>query len=192
MLNAMFKRDPVTSTTYYPAKTNWDDLRFPISGLKVPSVATAPGIDLDDGMALFETGKTTLVTGFAQIPHDWWEGRPMKPHVHFECMTDQPGNISMQLDYKIADIKGLYPEIWDTFSVVIPANLTPNLHDIFGSGSLPLTGYHLSAGIKFRIWRQGTFAVGPFADTYLGDWKLLEYDLHYERDKVGSGLEYSI
>jgi hypothetical protein len=188
----MLLRDPETTTLYYPQRSNWDDLRFPTYALKVPAQSDAPLPDPDDGNLLFTSTKDSMVTGFAQIPHDWWKGRAMKPHVHFECMDASAGNISMKVDYKMANIGELFPAAWTEVQVIIPANGVPLLHDIFGNALLDLTGYRLSAGIKFRVWRLGATGAGAYEDTYDADWKLLEYDLHYERDKVGSGEEYSI
>jgi hypothetical protein len=192
MLNAMFKRDTYSTTLYYPHKSNWDDLRFASAALFVPG--SGPPLSKDeDGALLLPNNQDSVITGIAQIPHDWWKGRAMKPHVHYECMGDPgvlpAGNMVGKLEYQAADVNGSFSGTWDTSDVIIPLDGVLLKHNIFGDPrELPLNNFSLSAIIKFRIWRMGTDEL----DTYTGDWKLLEFDLHYERGQVGSGQEYSI
>lgn len=177
--------------TPYHRLPGWDDLRFPATGLNPPGLVSDPDIDSDDGLPLFDAASTELMTVLAQMPHGWVEGSKIIPHVHWTKTTSASGNVLWRFEYQVANVGDAFPGSWtqiDATSTVpgTPDNNNANEHLISSFGTLDMSGCEISCILKMRISRVG----GDASDTYGADAKLLEFDIHYERDSDGSGGEF--
>lgn len=169
----------------------WDDLRSPASGINPTGPAAPPGIDTNDGTLLFDAAGTEVVSVILQMPHSWKQGSDIKPHVHWTKSTSAAGNVYWRLEYQIASVNGVFPGSWTTLnttttSPVASDDNTADRHLISDFGTISMAGYTASCMLKCRVSRIG----GDVLDTYGADAKLLEFDIHYLVDSLGSGGEF--
>jgi len=158
--------------------TVWEDLRFPAQGINPPGQVSDPDIDTD-GTLLFDKAGTELVAGVAQLPHSWKEGSAVSAHVHW-CPTDaDTGDVKWQLEYSVASINGVFPGD-TTISVLDTAAGTAETHQMAVFSDISLTGHTISCIMKWKLSRIGG------DDDYNADARLLEFDIHYEIDSIGS------
>jgi len=187
MKRVCLQQDKPTSTLYYNLDSNWDDLRFPSTGLNPAGQVSPPGIDSEDGGLLFDDNSTEIIAGFGQMPHSWKMGSTIKPHVHWQATNDNAGDVLWRLDYKIANAESAFPADWVSDDLVVSSIEDEDFQMVRGFTPIDMSGKTLSCVIKFRVKRVG----GDELDTLTGDAKLLEFDLHYEIDSVASGKEFT-
>ncbi|MDB4786310.1 hypothetical protein OAG36_01100 [bacterium] len=176
----------LTTTLYYSEESNWDDLKFPATAINPPGAASDPDRDSADGTLLFDAGGTELVVGIAQLPHAWREGSPLRPHVHWAPTDANSGDVLWRFSYDIANVNGVFAGSYTDMDILAAADGNALKHQIKGFGDLYMSSYTLSCIIKWKLARIG----GDGTDTYSADSRLLEFDIHYEADSVGSGLEF--
>jgi hypothetical protein len=165
----------------------WDDLRFPAQGVNPPGVASDPDVDTSDGTLLFDDGSTEVIMGIAQMPHTWKPQSNIRPHIHWTPISTNTGDVYWQLDYKIAEVGGVFPGSWTTLNVADTAAGTAGTHQVAGFGSISMTNYtRESLVIIWKVSRIG----GDAADTHTGDAKFLEFDIHYQSNKLGTVTEF--
>lgn len=181
------EKDPGTSTIRYPDHTNWEDLRFPATGINPPGGASDPDIDTSDGALLFDKASTEVIAGIAQMPHSWIEGSVIIPHIHWAPMDTDAGNVYWRFEYNIANVKDSFAAAYTALNIQEASDLVVLGHQVVGFGSIDMTGMKLSSVIKWKLSRIG----GDALDTYDDDAKLYEVDFHYQIGSVGSGEEYS-
>jgi hypothetical protein len=172
----------------------WDDLRFPAGGLNLPGGSLAPGVEDWTGALLFDAAATEAVVAWAQMPHSWIEGTTIVPHVHWSKTTSAAGNVAWQMGYRIFPIgSGTFsvPPVLGDFTILpvasSPISATPDSntagqHLITNLGDIDLSGNGISTMICVQIGRVG----GNAADTYGADARLMEFDIHYRRNSLGS------
>jgi hypothetical protein len=165
----------------------WEDLRFPAQAINPPGGVNDADIDTDDGALLFDDNNVEQVLGIAQLPHAWKEGTEIRPHVHYECIDTSTGDVVLNFVYSMAKGNGEFSSIATAISTVSMDGVV-NTHRIAGLADIDMVGYNISTIIKWKIIRQATDA----GDTYGSDFKLLEFDIHYQVDKrfPGSPQEY--
>jgi len=185
MKNVHLKQDPITSTIYFNEKSNWDDLRFPATQINIQGVVDDPDVDSEDGTFLFANNVTDIIKLIAQLPHGILRDSKVYPHIHWQATTSSIGDVFWRLEYQIASIAGSFPGSWTALDILGHTTNNANRHLFSGFDPIDLSGYDLSSIIKFRLSRHGTEAT----DTYNSDAKLLEFDVHYQKDSVGSGQQ---
>lgn len=178
-------------TIILDADGKWDDIRSPATGINPTGPASPPGVDADDGGLLFDAASTEVCSVYVQMPHAWKQGSVIVPHVHWSKTTSASGNVYWRLEYKIANVDGTFPGSWTTANVtatspVISDTNTADKHLVSDFGEIDMTGYTASCMLKCRVSRIG----GDALDTYGADAKLLEFDVHYLVDSLGSGGEF--
>ena len=169
----------------------WDDLRFPAGAANPPGLASDPAFDTTNGGYLFDATGTEVLFFQAQMPHAWKEGSIIRPHVHWQKTTSAAGDVYWQLDYKKAPIGAVMDAAFTTLSVATTVGGTPDNdlageHLISSFGDVDMSGNELSDMLLIKLSRIG----GNAADTYGADARLLEFDIHYQRDSAGSGREF--
>jgi hypothetical protein len=175
-----------------PALTDavWDDLRFPAQGINPPGAATDPALENTTGCWLFnQTGAHTLA-GIAQMPHMWKEGSTLSPHAHVTATSSGAGNTVWQLEYQIKDIGETFDFTagWTAATpVTVATSGVDGKHAVIEFADIPMTGKHISCLIHWKLSRLGSDA----ADTYGDQVRLLEFDIHYQIDSMGSAQEYT-
>lgn len=165
----------------------WDDIR--IAGLAIKTNASAPElIALSGGLLIYGfDGNATLEQGYfvIQMPHTYKTGTDLHPHVHWAKSVDATGNVVWFLEYALADINAAYPST-TTISAVCTAAVGAWIHtksDLPVISSPSITG--ISSMLVGRLYRNPADAL----DTYEFDAGLLEFDIHYQVDGIGSDTE---
>ena len=170
----------------------WDDLRFPAALANPAGSVTPPNYDTTNGGLLFDAASTEMIFLQAQMPHAWFEGSSIKPHVHWQKTTSAAGDVLWQLEYKMAPIGEVMDAAFTTLQVSstvagTPDSDTANEHLLSSFGEIDMTDYTLSHMILMKLSRIG----GDAADTYGADARLLEFDIHFKIDWWGSEAEYT-
>lgn len=178
------------ATHYYP-QAQWDDLRFPASGINPPGAVSDPDRDPDDGMLAFDAAATEVVAIQVIFPHNYKQGTTVRPHVHWMKTTSAAGDVKWRLEYKVFDPNEVLPGAWTTLDVTSAAAGTPdtdtaNKHLISEFGPIGLDSSGVAPALIMKLSRIG----GDAADTYGADAKLIEFDIHYLIDTWGSGAEF--
>jgi len=174
----------MSGSIVYP-DTLWDDLRFPSNAVNPPGLVSDPDVDTNDGTYLFDAASTELLFFMAQMPHAWKEGSAIHPHVHWEPMSTNGGNVLWRFSYQVANIGGVFSGAWTDLDVLDAGAGVLLTHQLAAWASVSMSGLTLSAMIKMKVSRIG----GDGTDTFTADAKLLEFDLHYEIDAPGSREE---
>jgi hypothetical protein len=122
-----------------------------------------------------------------QMPHAWKEGTDIHPHLHWMKTTNGTGNVVWRLEYRWVPIGEVMDATWkesiraNTMPVTPDSNtafkhLMTEFDDISGQGK------QLSDMLLILLSRNANTA----ADTYTGASAFLEFDIHYEVDRLGS------
>ena len=168
--------------------TVWGDERVPLeraklAGENVPvysqfktdggGSAGVYAYDFDDGDEIFLA---------VQLSHKWKEGSIIYPHVHLASATDGTGKkTKLTLEYVWASKD-------DTFGNTTIVNRDVDLstaykHLLFDipAAGIDGTGHTISSILMCRIARNAADS-----DNFTGDIFILEFDVHYQVDTVGS------
>lgn len=174
-----------------PGLLVWEDLRFPATAINPPGAASDPDWDASNGGWLFDAGGTEVLYVLAQLPHSWAEGTTLHPHVHWEKSTSAAGNVLWQLRYQWSPIGKVRESLvtLNSTTVKFPSTdpNTANLQMITELGHIQATGKNVSDMLVMRLERVG----GNAADTYGADARLLEFDIHFQKNALGSEIEYT-
>lgn len=170
----------------------WDDLRFPAQAINPAGAVAPPGVDTTEtdfpGTLLFDAGTPEMVAGVAQMPHGYRIGSPIYPHIHWAKTTSASGGVVWHFYYRIVSRTGA-SGAWVGPVVGVdelPHADTADREAITTFGAIPATGIGLSQMLAWRIYRKAD----DVADTYAADARLLEFDIHYQKDSIGSGGEF--
>lgn len=170
----------------------WDDLRFPATAVNPPGLGSDPDFDTTNGGYLFDASSTELVFFAAQMPHQWREESTIRPHVHWQKTTSATGNVYWRMEYKWAPKNTVMDAAFTTLNVTSTVSATPDTdeadkHLISSFGDITASGKGLSDMLMIKISRIG----GDAADTYNSDCRLLEFDIHYRSNSLGSVAEFA-
>jgi hypothetical protein len=170
----------------------WDDLRFPAQGINPTGGVADPSVDSVEGSfpgtLLFSASATNMIAGVAQLPHAYLIGSDLRPHIHWAKTTSASGNVVWHFYYRIWNRNGV-ADAWVGPSVGSDEIMTGDIADREGIttfDSIPGALLSLSHMMSWKIYRIG----GDGADTYGGEARLLEFDIHLQKDSSGSGAEF--
>lgn len=174
------------------AAATWDDLRAPAAGINPPGAASDPDIDQLTGHALFADNGTEALAVFFQMPHIWVEGSQLRPHIHW--IKEGAGDVLWQLDYKWYNAGDEWPSAYTTIQTTSVSTEYGEVSPAVDVGTISAfpaisgSGKRISSMLECRFGRIG----GDAADTYTGDARMVEMDIHYLRlGGWGSEAEYS-
>ena len=178
----------------------WDDLRI------VPGAFTFQGgsdptlVDWQPGGAgatfqVYAFGKGNEVFATTQMPHEYKEGSDLMFHIHWtpkdRGVAEGSVKVGWKVDYSISNIDGTFgasatADFSDTCSG------TDHKHELTDSVLVSGTGLTVSHIVMLRIYRSDTGA----DDTWVGTTAaqspaLLEFDIHYLKNSIGSDIETS-
>lgn len=165
----------------------WDDLKAPATAIN-PTGSPSPATpSTTDGSLLFGASPTNVVVVWFQLPHDYVEGSNIRVHIHWAKASASPmtGTVNWQMQYKWANVGDIMP----SFSSLITAEEkvankdTAELHALASFGEVAGTGKTISSMICIYLQR-------TTGDTFAGDAKLFEIDIHYQRNIYSSKEEY--
>lgn len=186
----------------YNVGPSWDDIRVSALAGKI-GVGSPPAFTkiLDDGAGsagvfayLFDdTADEQLFFG-VQMPHDWKMGSTINFHVHWMPVANGGAgeNVSWGLEYSLQEVGVTFPNTTIIYGDVSIPNetLVANRHYLTEIGEIDMSGITtISTMLICRIFRDATSTGGT--DDYGDDAALLEMDFHYQRDDLGSRLEYT-
>jgi len=180
--------DPVDGVWLTGDGTLWEDLRVPLetgktAGSNVPTFEQI----VDDGSGSagvfaynFDDGDEIWLS--VQMPHAWKIGSTIYPHLHWAAEGDaSTKNVGLGIEYTWTNIGAdISATTIVTRDVAGGTALSQQIHDVPSTG-WDGTGKTLSSIILCRIFRQAAAA-----DNYTGGVFLLEFDVHYELDSLGS------
>ena len=170
-------------------KLFWDDLKFPATGINPPGAAADPTLNTTNGLLEFSATTTNTVAVQVQMPHAWFEGSTISPHVHWRKKTAGAGNVMWELKYEFQNIGGTFTDSPTTATVStasVGGNDTALVHSLSSFGDVSMRDKRISCMGLLTISRLG----GDAADTYTGVAQLLEFDIHYQIDTFGSIPEF--
>ena len=176
--------------------TVWTDYVTPLTKATFGGAANDPTLTkiFDDGAGsggvwalVFGDGDEVLVT--VQMPHSWKLESTIFPHIHIVCLTDvtPTDHFAIEFEYTWCDQDEDFAanttlETIDEIDTGINTQYKHQLVNIPTAG-IDGTGHTLSSILMCRIKR-----VAASTDNYAGGIAILDFDVHYEIDTVGSRL----
>jgi len=173
--------------------TVWDDYVTPITRATFGGAANDPTLTklADDGAGstgvwalVFGDGDEVLVT--IQMPHSWKEGTTIYPHIHWMATTDvdPADNFDIDFEYWWADIGEDFPANTTLTNVEISTGANTQWQhqasNVTAAG-IDGSGHTISSVLLCRIER-----VAAAGDNYAGGIVIKDFDVHFEKDTVGS------
>jgi hypothetical protein len=161
--------------------TVWDDLSWSAQQLKSIGVATdLPDYDKTNLGLLFPDNDTTENIGIVgQMLHDWKQGSSIYPHVH--VIQTSADTSRWKLKYRVYNRGATVPTVWSVISSTTKEYTwsTGSLHQVINFPAISMTSKTISCNIDMVIYRDP-------ADAITGDVLLKYFDIHYEKDGLGS------
>jgi hypothetical protein len=168
----------------------WEDLRTPANTISLRGVGADPDWDAFlgagdikclrfDGAGALEEVQITL-----QLPHSYSQGTDLYPHVHWVPVDANAGNVRWSLEYSWANIDAVHGAS-TTIHVIDAAAGTAWTHQKAYFAAITGTGKEISSMFMARLYRDS----GHGDDTYASDAALLEFDIHYQLNALGSENE---
>ena len=170
-------------TIFFDGGAGWDDLDFPVQGVKINPATSKPDIDFANVDILFDDSSNETVVGAGQAPHETMLSGVWYPHLHWTQSAS--GVVKWKLEYKFWDIGDSEPAAFTTLTTVKVSHAysSGNLGQVSYFDAINIDGFGISFNIKIRVTRMADDA----ADTMVGDAKFGTFDFHYRKDSFGSG-----
>ena len=121
----------------------------------------------------------------AQMPHNWRKGTNVIPHVHWTTNEDTSGDngetVIWGIEHVIGEVGGSF-----TSPATVEATHTLDAVDknnksiVTGLAEIDMSAFTLSTILAMRLYRKA------LTDTWDKQAYLLEFDLHYQIDGLGS------
>jgi hypothetical protein len=178
--------------------TVWDDLRivpgaFTFLGVGDPTLSAWQPAGSGATFRVYKFQKDNEAFASCQMPHGYKEGSDLYFHLHWtpaDRGNEESGNtVGWKVDYTIANTDGTFPSS-STADLSDTCSGTDDEHELTSSVQVSGTGLTLSHIIMLRIYRSDTGT----DDTWVGTTAaqspaILEFDIHFEKDTVGSRQE---
>lgn len=166
--------------------TSWEDLKAPSTAINPVGLASPPSRNSTTGLLDFAAAGTNTCAIAIQMPHSWKLESTISPHIHLWYPDANAGNSVWKLEYQIAKIGGAFAGSYTSDTKTFAAPEVANQHQLHSFDDIAMTGIDgVSAMIVILLSRLG----GEAADTYAADLPLLEFDVHYQVDSLGSDEE---
>lgn len=177
----------ITNSTFSP--TVWDDIN--VAGTQLATGATAPSLGnygtAAIQMPLFQASAVNDQAFLTvQLPHSYKIGTAIYPHIHWCPDTTATGAVVWQYIYTWQDIYGPTNAVT---TVNITNHITTNQQWVTQIAAFPAvtqTNMGISSQFSAQVNRQATST----ADTYPGNAVFLSFDIHHEKDSIGSKYEF--
>lgn len=174
-----------------------DDLRFPATSINPTGPGTAAGVSANTGHLTSPSTNDAVCSLTAQMPHEWKEGSPIEPHVHWYKADAGAGNVKWKIEYKMANVGDVFPgndttgwtelTAYEVIDVITGDQATAYRSMITTFGEVDMTGISISA----QSWIHISRIPGDAEDDYAGTARLMEFDIHYLKDSNGSINPYN-
>jgi hypothetical protein len=169
----------------------WDDLRITVNSVKVsttnpPTWTSYKGSEILAFSDQAVEGNEEIVYFICQMPHNWKEASTIIPHAHWVGEDNTAGNVRWLFTYSWANVGSAFPS--ETSLTVDDANGDTDIHNIASFGNVSGTSKNISSILLCSLKRNSSHANDTFTSK---DAYLLEIDIHYQCDGVGSDNETS-
>ena len=168
---------------------NWDDLRFPVGAVKL-GAANPPDEQLYKGglVLSYPSNANRIAYVTAQLPHTWKEGTDLAVHIHWAIPTSGAGggaeNVKFDLTHSWANLGVAFPgETTLTFTRDVQDDVA-DIHLLNDWAVISGTGKTFSSMLILSIERDVAVA-----NDYTDKAYLVEVDIHYKRNRLGSYSE---
>jgi len=172
----------------------WDDLRVPINSIKVSGTKPPTWTSYKGGEVLAFSDQAILgneenVFFTIQLPHTYKEGTDIICHVHWVPEDNAGGDVYWALSYSWASVDTAFPAA-TTIYKASAAGTTTDAHILstFATidGDPAGVNFLISSMLICQLRRNSS----DIKDTYTGKSAyLLEFDVHYQVDALGSTSE---
>lgn len=183
-------------------QTMWDDIRFPLTAARLEVSSGRLEYNFFNGAVGFQSNArypNEPASMLCQVQHDWKLESSLKPHLHWiQQSADEPNWL---LAYKILE-NGDSLTIETDYSNHTLAIKSSNRFTYSSGNLLQFTEFptismlgitSVSAVIHFALFRDSNNTSTLFADvdpSSITEYTF-EFDIHYERDALGSRQEFS-
>jgi hypothetical protein len=184
-----------TDKTIALADTVWDDVKvtpgaFQFSGSGDPSLIDWQPSASGATFKIWAFAKNDQVYAVVQMPHKYKEGTDLEFHIHWtphnRGVAESAKTVGWKVDYSIANINGTFPAS-STADLSDTVTGTDDKHEITSAVVVSGTGLTISHMIMLRIYRSDTGVDDTWAGvTAAQSPALLEFDIHFEIDTMGS------
>jgi hypothetical protein len=165
--------------------TVWDDLFFPLTTAK-QGQTDKPPFSTTEIAYLFPSADTSnIMYIIAQFPHSYKLGTDVQPHIHWK--QTQSGSPVFKMNYKWFNIGDPVPSIYTpyTMSDRIITWTSGSIHQL-SSGSASISGSsitNVSSIMLIELYRDD--------NAYTGDCITYQFDIHFQKDSIGSRTNLS-
>jgi len=162
--------------------TCWDDILFPFTQAKLGANAK-PDFDYTNVGLLFpQNDATEIIYIVGQLPHSYLEGSAIYPHIHWQQSASTA--VTWKLAYKWFNIGAAVPAGFTILPAATGINtyVSGNLHQVSSFGAIAGTGKGISSILLMKVYRED--------NTTTGDVLGFQFDIHYEKDTIGSRTEF--
>ena len=175
--------------------STFDDLR--IDGLSARIGVVAPtdetGFRGDSNFYArnFVNNQADEIQFQVQLPHDWLVGSTLSPHVHFSPWITGTADVQAAqfvLEYYWSNINDTFPASPSQYTMSLTWTGSSQWKHMIAehlTDDLDASGYRMSSILKCRLYRDNTVD-----NNLAGKVTFLYFDIHYERDGLGSHQEY--
>lgn len=164
----------------------WDDLT--VAGFAIKTGGTAPNFTTfgpSGTLNAYQFSNTTDDQAWLsfQMPHSYWEGSSIIPHVHWArtAATGAGNNVIWGLEYEWQNIDSAFAGP-STIYVTNAISGTNWYHQLSEFPTVSGSGKKISSVFTCRIFRLASST----ADDYDKPAALLQVDIHYQKDTIGS------
>jgi len=181
-----FAADNSAAFAGYFNANNWEDLRFPASAIRLGGAAPASDQGYRGGIVLsFSSAVNNYVYLTAQMPHSWREGDNVTAHIHWTIPVGGLGggaeNVKWDLTYSWANVGETFPVQSSVSLTRNVASVAANTHLYDEWVELDGSGKTASSMIIISVKRD-TGVASDYSSAAL----LIEFDIHYRQDKLGT------
>jgi len=185
MFNPAFKSDLLNDVVMMN-DNNWDDLRFPASAIRLGGDAPATAQAYKDSLVLaFASNPNQFIYVIAQLPHAWEEGTSLVPHIHWTIPVSGAGggaeNVKWDLTYSWANIAGSFPASTPLTVTRDVQDDTLDDHLYTTIGIIDGVGKTFSSCLIISLKRD-TGVASDYANAVY----LVEFDIHYKQNRLGT------
>lgn len=165
----------------YGNATVYDDLFFPFSTGKQGS-ADYPSFNVDSMYHSFSIDTTApgvcIMYFTIQMPHSWKEGSTIYPHVHYKHET-AVGTPTFKMKYKWYPLGGSTAIGYNWYTMGTTTGTTDKTNQmVYGASGISGSGKGISSIIVCAVYLSG--------QTGTGNVNAYQFDIHYEKDAIGS------
>jgi len=165
----------------------WDDLQISASAINAAGPSGPAGRDQENGTITLAGNQTQSFTSSFQMPHSWYEGSIVRPHMHWYKSNSNEGDPTLEFRYAWAKVGELVPDIaqetWHPFQKIgIPHSNTAFKHAVWSAvETIDGTGQTISSILIVNVRR-----VAQGGDDYNGVVHVLSFDCHIQMAQRGS------